>query len=206
MSDNFTDQILAETKIDGLDIPDALSRMGNSGKLYMRIIHSFITNMPGNLEELATSSINEESLTDYGIKIHGAKGSCYGIGANKLGDIAKQLEMAAKAGDLQFCLDTNESFITTANALLLELAALEASIEEAAQNAGGKAQIDKPSETKLAALLTATQNFDINQINSLVGELTSVEYASGGEVIEAIKQAAAAFDYQAIEDAISSYL
>lgn len=206
MSDMAIDQILAETQIDGLDIPDALARMGNSAKLYMRIIHSFTTNMPDNLSELATNSINAETLGDYAIRIHGAKGSCYGIGANKMGDIAKTLEMAAKAGDLQTCLDTNDSFVLGTETLINELEALEAKIEAAESSQGGKQQAEKPDTLKLAALLTATQNFDIDQMGSLVEELTSTEYAQGGDVVAKIKQSFDAFDYQAIEEAIASYL
>lgn len=206
MSDAAIDQILAETTIDGLDIPDALARMGNSGKIYMRIIHSFVTNMPETLNELATSNINDETLGDYAIRIHGAKGSCYGIGANKVGDIARTLEMAAKAGELETCLAVNDSFLDGTKALIKELEALEAKIEDAANSLGGKQKVDKPDTTKLAALLSATQSFDIDQMGSLVEELTSTEYAQGGEVVAKIKQSFDAFDYQAIEEAIASYL
>lgn len=199
------DSILAQTTIEGLDITEALGRMGNSGKLYMRIIHSFITNMPLNLEELQTSDITAETLGDYAIKIHGAKGSCYGIGANTIGDIARTLEMAAKAGDLDTCLQQNDSFIQGTNELLVQLKELEAAIETA-QAGEGIAQQDKPDAAKLAALLAATQSFDISQMNTLVEELTSVQYASGNETIAAIKQSFEAFDYQAIEEAITAYL
>ena len=204
MSDVETGQILAETNIAGLDIPEALARMGNSPKLYMRIIHSFIVNMPGNLDELATDKINAETLPDYAIKIHGAKGSCYGIGANSVGDIAKSLEMAAKADDLEACQQGNDAFISGAQDLLKQLAELEARVEGAAS--GGVSQVDKPDANKLAALLGATQNFDIDQMSKLVEELSNAQYASGGDVVKKIKESFDAFDYQAIEEAIGAYL
>lgn len=205
MSDTAIDQVLAETSIDGLDISDALSRMGNSGKLYMRIIHSFVTNMPDNLKDMATEDINADTLSDYAIRIHGAKGSCYGIGANKVGDLAKALEMAAKAGELETCQNKNDEFLTGTRELIKELEALEARIEEA-QSGNDVMLVDKPDPAKLAALLAATQSFDIEQMNKLVEELTSVNYANDGAVINAIKAGFEAFDYQTIEETILAYL
>ena len=203
MPDDTTAHILAETNILGLDIPDALARMGNNPKLYMRIIDSYINNMPGNLDDLATSTITAETLPDYAIRIHGAKGSCYGIGANAVGDRAKALEMASKAGDLNTCLQDNDSFIASVNELLEDLKDLKAKVEAPE---GSKAQEDKPSAAKLAALLTATQNFDIDQMGRLVEELSSVSYANDNAVVEKIKLSFDAFDYQAIEEAIAAYL
>lgn len=205
MSDTAIDQVLSQADIPGLDIPDALARMGNSGKLYMRIIHSFVTNMPGNLEELATNTISDETLSDYAIRIHGAKGSCYGIGANAVGDIAFTLEKAAKAGDIDFCLKENDDFIASANELIKDLQRLEAQVA-AAENTDSIVLADKPDATKLAALLVATQNFDIDQMNKLVEELVSVHYAQDSDVIEKIKDRFEAFDYQTIEETIAAYL
>lgn len=205
MSDSHIDQVLAQSAIAGLDINDALARMGNSGKLYMRIIHSFVINMPDNLADLATDTITADTLPDYAIRIHGAKGSCYGIGANAVGDKAKELEIAAKAGDLDHCLQHNDEFITSAEELIRSLEGLEAAVE-AADDSGVATQADKPDAIKLAALLAATQSFDIDQMNQLVEELSSVQYAHDGELIEKIKESFAAFDYQTIEETIAAYL
>lgn len=206
MSDSTMNYILTQTKIDGLNITEALSRMGNSSKLYLRIIHSFVTNMPENLKELSTCTIQADNLPDYAIKIHGAKGSCYGIGANTLGDIALTLEMAAKAGDLETCLRVNDSFITSAETLIKQLEELETRIEEAEKSLGTRPQLDKPDTDTLNALLAATKDFDIDEMNRLVEELSSADYAHDGDVVDKIKQGIEAFDYQTIVDTITSYL
>jgi len=206
MSSTAADQVLAGAAISGLDIPEALARMGNNPKLYMRIIHSFVSNMPTNLESLATSTINAGTLPDYAIRIHGAKGSCYGIGANAVGDLARELEIAAKAGDLDTCLRDNDNFILRTQELLIELEAMEARIEELENSAGGRAQANKPDTQKLRALLVATQSYDINEMSTLVDELLSVQYLEGNDTVMRIKQAFGAFDYQAIEEIIAAYL
>lgn len=206
MSDAVVDQVLAETTIPGLDISDALLRMNKSSKLYMRIVHSFIINMPGNLEELATSTLTAATLPDYAIKIHGAKGSCYGIGAYARGDDAKALECAAKDGDLETCLANNDAFIAKTKELIKELETLEKRIETREGESGGTVTVDKPDSLTLRELLAATQQFDIDQMGKLVDELTSTQYTQDGEVINRIKSAFDAFDYEAIKDSISAYL
>ncbi|MCL2807997.1 MAG: hypothetical protein FWD27_07590 [Coriobacteriia bacterium] len=206
MPNTAIDQVLAETHISGLDIPGAVLRMGNNPKLYMRIIHSFVANMPGNLVDLATGSITMEALEHYGIKIHGAKGSCYGIGATAVGDLAKELEIAAKHGDIEYCMSNNEGFITSTLELIEELKALEERVEALETGATGKPQADKPDAAKLKSLLTATQEFNINAINELVEELNNTLYAQGGEVIAKIKEASDAYDYQTIEETITAFL
>lgn len=207
MSDTVIDQILAKTNIAGLNIPDALARMGNSAKLYMRIVHSFVVNMPKNLDDLATTTINAETLSDYAIKIHGAKGSCYGIGAQAIGDVAKSLEVAAKAGDLTTCLRDNDSFVVGVQELIKALERLEARVEAAKNGTGkGGAQAEKPDTDKLAALLTATQSFDLEQMNSIIEELSNVRYEQDSEIVSKIKESFEAFDYQAIEETIFAYL
>jgi len=205
MSSTAADQVLAGAAIPGLDIPEALARMGNNPKLYMRIIHSFVSNMPDNLESLATSSISADTLSDYAIRIHGAKGSCYGIGANAVGDLAKDLEMAAKAGDLDTCLRGNDTFILRTQELIRQLEALEASIEDLENSTGAKPQAHRPDAYKLRALLSATQEFDINEMGRLVEELVSVQYSVGSETVTKIKQAFDAFDYQTVEETIAAY-
>ena len=203
MSDEVTARVLAEATIPGLDIPDALARMGNSPKLYMRIIDSFITNMPGNLGELATSTITAETLKDYSIRIHGAKGSCYGIGANAAGDKAKALEMASKADDLDTCLRDNDDFIACVQELIKDLEDMKAKI---ASGSDALVSVAQPDPVKLAALLSATKNFDIDQMSQLVEELSSVQYAKDGDIMAKIKQSFDAFDYQTIEETIAAYL
>ena len=197
------DKILADTQIPGLDIAEAMGRLGNSSKLYMRIIHSFVTNMPHHLDELNAPSA--ETLGDYAIKVHGVKGSCYGIGANRCGNAAKGLEIAAKAGDLCKVLRDNGAFLVEARALLVELEKLEATVTAAEVAATSASLADSPDPVILQALLEATQDFDIEQMQKLIDELDSVSYR-GSDLVAFIKERFGEFDYQAIEDRINAIL
>jgi HPt (histidine-containing phosphotransfer) domain-containing protein len=195
-----TERVLTQTTIEGLDILEALGRMGNSSKMYLRIIHSFITNMPKTLNELA--AVTPETLPAYAILVHGAKGSCYGIGANLCGDLAKNLEMASKAGDWDTVQRDNDGFLASVRSLLVALEQLEAAVEAAEQDEAVVITALRPDPLKLSALLAATQDFDLEQMQELLDELTAVTYEQGGDVTAALKESFAIFDYQAIEETI----
>ncbi|MDR3135829.1 MAG: hypothetical protein LBU07_00065 [Coriobacteriales bacterium] len=198
-----TARVLASACIPGLDIHDALTRMGNSTKIYMRVVHSFTQNMPANLEAL--ESVSADTLADYAIRVHGVKGSCYGIGANSCGDAAKELEIASKDGNIDAVVRGNDGFLQLMRSLLLELGKLETEVAaaEADEEGGSPNLAQRPDPEKLAALLAATQSFDIDQMQTLLDELDAVRYQSGGDLIVYLKDRFAAFDYQAIEDKIA---
>jgi len=198
--------VLDGTSIEGLDIADALSRLNNSPSIFMRIIHSFTTNMPANLEELAAPTA--ESLPDYAIKVHGAKGSLYGIGAKAAGDAAKALEMASKAGDLNTVLADNDAFIAQVQSLIARLEGLEATVRSATSSgAGATAASDAaPDRAKLQALLSATQEYDMDAMAALIEELAAKSYAQGGEDIAYIKECYDAFAYDKIEQRLAAIL
>jgi len=193
------DAILASTHIYGLDIPEALSRINNNGKIYIRIIHSFVQNMPQMLDEFAL--VSEETLGDYAIKVHGAKGSCYGIGATVCGDAAFALEKASKAGDMDTVLRDNGAFIELTRALVSDLADLEALVNGTQPAAALSAA--KPDASKLAALLEATRSYDIELMQKIIEDLEKQSYQSGGEIVPWLREKFDNFSYDRIVEKLS---
>jgi signal transduction histidine kinase/CheY-like chemotaxis protein/HPt (histidine-containing phosphotransfer) domain-containing protein len=112
---------LADRRIEGLDISDALRRFGGKESIYRTILRSFATNMPAMLARLKIGGA--EDLPDYTINVHGIKGSCRNIGAKELGDEAESLEMAAKAGNLDKVLADTDGLIAGVERLLANIAA-----------------------------------------------------------------------------------
>ncbi|MDR2714877.1 MAG: hypothetical protein LBB42_05100 [Coriobacteriales bacterium] len=227
------DDILANTNIEGLNIPEALGRINNNSSIYMRIIHSFTQNMPDMLEEL--SKVTEADLPDYIIQVHGAKGSCYGIGATACGDAAFALEMASKAGDWETVARDNGAFIALSQELVEKLKELEACVEQAQSGAGAGAggvadggvagggsgaaggsgtEADAVSEAaatpavldteKLAALLEATKDFDYEKMESLVEDLEKQRYANGDEIVPWLREQLDKFSYDTIIERLSN--
>ena len=197
------DSVLASARIEGLDISEALSRLNSNSKVYLRIIHSFVQNMPRLLDVLA--EVTEASLSDYAIRVHGIKGSCYGIGAVACGDAAFVLEKASKAGDWTVVTQGNNVFIDSVKKLIDELIALEKRVEsEQASADAGAAAVAAPDATKLTALLEATKNYDVETMFNIIEELETHVYTSGGEIVPWLREQFDSFAYDNIIKRLSA--
>ncbi|MHC6202704.1 ATP-binding protein [Breznakiellaceae bacterium SP9] len=105
--------------IDGLDIPNALARLGGNEKALLKIFRSYTVNIHTYLDKLSVPG--PEQLAQYTITIHGIKGASYSIGANKLGKEAEALEWAARREDMDFISRNNDAFIVSAKKLSADL-------------------------------------------------------------------------------------
>ena len=109
---------MSETPIEGIDYEAGLAQY-QMAKIYDRILATYLRTAPDILATLAAFS--EEGLNDYIITVHGLKGASYGVQANHIGDLAKDLEMAGKDGNVDFIKDNNQHLIDETNALLAKL-------------------------------------------------------------------------------------
>ncbi len=94
--------------IDGVDLTEGINRFAGDIAIYKEVVAAFIEHMPGLLDELS-SAIGDWNR--YAILVHGIKGSCYGVSANKAGDMARDLETAAKSGDSDTILANHDALI-----------------------------------------------------------------------------------------------
>jgi len=160
----------------GIIIPEiyreGLERFGGDEESFLQVLRSYAVNTAPLLE--AVGEVDENSLYDYAIIVHGIKGSSRGISANAIGDMAEALENAAKAGDLGFVRANNPGFLEAARNHLAELN----NIFVSADGQNPKPKKDKPDEKILAGLLTACQNFDIDKIDTLMSDIEVYEYTS----------------------------
>ena len=196
------DTILAHTNIEGLDINEALGRLNNSSKIYMRIIHSFTTNMPAMLDEFI--AVTQDNLPEYSIKIHGAKGSCYGIGAVACGDAAFALEKASKEGNWDFVVAENSAFIESVRVLISRLLELEAQAEGVQAQGSSVPSVSAPDPEMLAALLDATREYDVETMLSTIEALEAQSYTSGGDMVTWLREQFDNFAYDNIVERLSS--
>jgi PAS domain S-box-containing protein len=204
-SPGTVDTILSEAHIEGVDLVTGIRNFNNSASIYMRIAHSFITNMPKTLDELRT--VDEGSLPEYAIRVHGAKGSCYGICANDCGDAAKALEIASKAGDWKTVARDNGPFIAQVEKLIEGLKDLEAKVEAESQRQDAlRPKAAALSKDTLAKLLAATQDYDIEEMQRLIDDLDSYDYEGDTSLIPWLKKQYASFSYDAIVEKLQELL
>ncbi|MDR0874808.1 MAG: hypothetical protein LBN12_01215 [Clostridiales Family XIII bacterium] len=195
--------ILAEANIDGLDPAAGVQRFGGNPTLYFKIIKTFVANMGAHLDKLRGFASSESTLEDYGIEVHGIKGSCYGIDANKEGDQAKKLELAAKAGDYAVVTAGNEPFIQEMEELLDKLSR---ALAKADGGAGGGEKKAAPDPALLRAILSASQNFDVDAMQTAIRELEKYEYEKDGDLVTWLAEQVTAFAYDEIQEKLGGIL
>jgi CheY-like chemotaxis protein/anti-sigma regulatory factor (Ser/Thr protein kinase) len=119
-------QSFAACSVEGLDVTEGLARFSNREATYIRILKSFVKSFPAMLEEvrkLQNQLVREDAeLEPYTIKIHGIKGACRGIGANPLGKMAEELEMASRSGNRERITEKSPAFYDAAKTFLAALA------------------------------------------------------------------------------------
>jgi len=84
--------------IPGIDEAIFNDLMDGDEELYVSVLSSFIEKTPSVVSKLA--SVTKETLAEYAVNIHGFKGACANICAEKARQMALSMEQKAKAGDL----------------------------------------------------------------------------------------------------------
>jgi HPt (histidine-containing phosphotransfer) domain-containing protein len=140
-----------------------------------------------------------ESLKNYTITVHGIKGSCYGICATQVGDLAKELEMAAKAQDLGKVMELNNQFIQVTEKLVNELKILFPQKEE-------KTKLEKkaPDPVVLQKLLNAAKTFNINNMIEALDELEQFKYQENADLVSQLREATDNYEYAEVVTLLNS--
>ncbi|MCL2109459.1 MAG: response regulator, partial [Oscillospiraceae bacterium] len=102
--------------ISGMDVEKGLERYGGNAETYLRILRSFATGSHSMLDSLETFS--EKDLKNYEITVHGFKGMCFDLFADRTGEKAKELEFAAKAGNVELIREKNPLLLQAARGLV----------------------------------------------------------------------------------------
>ena len=192
--------ILTDQKIEGVDIAAGVAQFGGEEN-YLEILKVFISDTPKLLEDVQKcldgfrilpmkAAAALESLKNYTITVHGIKGSCYGICATPVGDLAKELEMAAKSQNLDRVLELNNDFIRATESLVGELKHILPQKEE-------KPKIEKisPDPAVLQKLLDAAQSYNINNMLKALDELDQFKYQEDDDFVQQLRQAAENYEY-----------
>jgi HPt (histidine-containing phosphotransfer) domain-containing protein len=188
-----------EHPIEGVDYAEGLGRFGNQPAIYLRIIKSFIKNTPASLIELA--QVTPETLGDYAVRIHGLKGSCYGISATVIGDEAKALEIASKASDWETVQRDNPAIIARVDELIAQLQAVADAAEQVGDaDADPRPVADVPDRALTRRLLEATQSFDVIAMEQAIQDMDAMRYRSDPRLVDNLKEQLTNFRYDLIED------
>jgi CheY-like chemotaxis protein len=186
-------------RVEGVDLERGQTYY--SGNDYVKILRSFRTHTPELLEKLRTA-LEEESpgsgdMAEYAVTVHGLKGSCYGICADKAGVMAQVLENAAKAGDISTLRKKTSAFITAVEKMMEDLETL---LAEFAPDRDKKQMAPAPDGVLLDALLTACRYYRLSEMEKIMAKLETKEYEKGGKLIAGLRKQMENLDYEAMTE------
>jgi len=158
-------------KIDGVNIKKGISMTGGTIQYYIKMLNVFIRDGNSKLGEIR-SSLADDNIPLYVTYVHGLKSASAIIGADKLSEDSKLLEIAGKQGDLLYIRDNT-------GALLADLEALLTNINKALADVNPDKQTGAVDSERLSKILTelgnAMESFDLIAINQWANMLQ--EYA-----------------------------
>ena len=189
--------IAVDDEVSGLDIGGGLDRFGGDERVYLEVLRSFATNTPPLLESV--KNLRDGDLADYSITVHGIKSSSRSIGAEGLGLMAEALEKESKAGNIDYVKSHNHDFIEAAENLLAGINALLA--RRFVGHSGGKK--DRPDNGSLGRLLDACKKYDMDGVDTAIGELKSYEYEKDGELVEWLADNVGQLNFDGIVERLS---
>ena len=97
-STKAADDEFPELKAGGIDTDAGLKYCRGDKEFYKQLLNEFIKDKKTKTGELKRF-LEEENWKDYAIRVHGLKSTSKMIGAGTLSEMARELEMLAKAGD-----------------------------------------------------------------------------------------------------------
>jgi signal transduction histidine kinase/CheY-like chemotaxis protein/PAS domain-containing protein len=200
---DITSYIPADDKvfnISGIDSEIGLALYGDDQDVYLSVLRSFLPNALTVIERLR--NVTEDTLLDYAINVHGMKGISASIGAEKLREAAFELEMKAKANDIDGVLDGNEALIKRAELLTN---AVQTWLKEH-EDKTPKQRSSKPNRELLVRLLKSSKAYNMNDVDGIMDELDNYDYDTDASLIIWLKDKIDTSDFPAIVTRLSEYL
>ena len=107
----------------GLSSYKALENIGGSETAYMAILETFTKNLPAKIQSLI-AAFAEPEVDRFRIEVHAFKSSLGSIGASKLSELARRLEIAAIENNRAYIEERFDRFISSLESLCGDLTTL----------------------------------------------------------------------------------
>ncbi|MDO5156447.1 MAG: hypothetical protein Q4D51_10835 [Eubacteriales bacterium] len=178
--------------IAGIDMERGMAFVGNNKEFYQKILVEFVKSGAGFIDDLK-NMVQNEDWGNYQIKVHSVKSGSYSIGANDLGDAAKEMEFAAKDSEYERIVANNDKLIQ----LLSEtLAHIQDYLD------ANDIVIDKMGNTLKDRLAEAIDNFDQEEALRLLEEM-KLEDGNPG-ILSEIQKALDNLNYLEAQDLLNT--
>jgi signal transduction histidine kinase/DNA-binding NarL/FixJ family response regulator/HPt (histidine-containing phosphotransfer) domain-containing protein len=170
--------------VKGIDYATGLGFAGDDRDTYVEVLESYAQSTPALVDKLEEQATGDK-LSDYAITVHGIKSSSLSIGATKIGNEAKEMEMAAKGNDLATVEERNAALVDELRVMLTDLKEMLAGAEKA----DDRPRLDAIDASLLAELVTACENYDMDAVDKTMAAIEEHAYDDKtGELVKWIKE------------------
>jgi CheY-like chemotaxis protein len=190
--------------LEGVDLEEGVLRYGGDAE-YVEILRSFWTHTPHVLERLRNPAEEFSSLKDYAIAVHGLKGASRGIGAEEVGDLAEELENAAKDGDFRKVREKSGPLVDSLEVLLSNIGRLLEDIAKNLEETGlskettsARERRDEPDPALLEKIKDGAARMKILMMEEALRELERYDYDHEGELVSWLREQTEALEYSAV--------
>lgn len=168
---DYSKMLQAVSLIEDVDIELALSRLSGMQNVLESSLTQVAKSIGGYLREM-DSHLSGNNLKDFSIVVHGAKSALANIGATRHSEMAAELEILSKSGNLPQC---KEKFVVFADIIScfaekLNNALSHTSTKDLPQ--GDQAFLIQ----KAAAAVSFLQEYEISEARSCIKEMLSFTY------------------------------
>ena len=197
--EEFWDKI---EKIGGLDIAVGLDRVDGQWGVYKKILKLMLQEIEKSNENLP-SFLSAGDMENFGIEVHGIKGTLANIGAMDLSEKAFDLEAASNIKDADFCIINLPAFLEKLNDLYLGLQEAFSTIDQS----GDLIEVPPELHIILEKLMDAINEIDLVLIDNEIENIDGLDLSGGvGDEIEKIKDAVMMMDYSIAAENIEKLL
>jgi CheY-like chemotaxis protein len=201
---------LLNHKVEGVDFSAGIKRYA-SEETYIEVLRSYIRHTPELLRELrglvasfqnAAFVESTDAAREYAIKVHGLKGSTFGICAEDVAQAAAALEYAARQKDYQTVIERNTALLDSVEALLERLRGLFMELDQTEEK---RKRQEEPSSTLLTKLLEASKQFDIMEMETVMEELERYDYDQGAELVAWLREQVDNLEYASVMNRLVAF-
>ena len=168
-------RFLREHTVPGLNLAAGFALLQNDLDSYLMVLRSYVKHTPTKIRVIKTAG---DDLDSYGIAVHGLRGSSKGIGAEKLGAQAKELEKAAARGDLNYVLANNDAFVEAAEKLVADIGAFLDSVSASMTGGVERPERAEPDREVLRGILRACDGYDMPALRKGIEDISAFRYVS----------------------------
>ena len=169
--------------IDGMNVDRCIKNLAGDEGAFVQVLQAYFSDTRSHLSILE-EQLEGGDLKGYAIVVHGIKGASYGICAGEVGDAAKILEAAAKAGDSETLESGHGPFAMITNTLLDNIGAALQEIDAAIV----KPDAVSPDTELLEELRDACRNYEMDGADDAMSRLEAFKYESNTELVAWLRE------------------